>query len=226
MSSQFKSIMFQFQNFTLPSHGSMNHDLYAHICKIWHLTKPSQPQTHPTHNQSVPAVAAITERFNINWVRTVTYKPTNGICITEYCSTVQLKCGGTRWRTAGEVKGGNWRMEWVASTLHTTSEHGVSIIITADAHTTATSSRLNWLPRRFKCTGPFRRKTKFGFWACAITFQKQSTYFRGGYRNTNFEQSVPLLVTIFWHSLQQHGAWIKCSASTIVGTAYSNTVPE
>jgi len=31
---------------------------------------------------------------------------------------------------------GNWRMEWVASTLHTTSEHGVSSINTADAHTT------------------------------------------------------------------------------------------
>jgi hypothetical protein len=32
---------------------------------------------------------------------------------------------------------GNWRMEWVASTLHTTSEHGVSCITTADVHTTA-----------------------------------------------------------------------------------------
>jgi len=28
---------------------------------------------------------------------------------------------------------GNWWMEWVASTLHTTSEHGVSSITTADA---------------------------------------------------------------------------------------------
>jgi hypothetical protein len=45
--------------------------------------------------------------------------------------------------------GGNWRMEWVASTLHTTSEHGVSSITTADAHTLAASSRLNWRPRRF-----------------------------------------------------------------------------
>ena len=70
---------------------------------------------------------------------------------------------------------GNWRMEWVASTLHTTSEHGVSSITTADAHTSATSSRLNWRPRRFKCTRPFRRKTKSGFCACAITFQTQST---------------------------------------------------
>jgi len=41
---------------------------------------------------------------------------------------------------------GNWRMEWVSSTLHTTSEHGLSSITTADAHTSATSSRLNWRP--------------------------------------------------------------------------------
>jgi len=70
---------------------------------------------------------------------------------------------------------GSWRMEWVASTLHTTSELVVSSITTADAHTSATSSRLNWRPRRFKCTRPFRRKTKSGFCACAVTFQTQST---------------------------------------------------
>jgi len=70
---------------------------------------------------------------------------------------------------------GNWRMEWIASTLHTTSEHGVSSNTTADAHTSAASSRLNWRPRRFKWTRPFRRKTKSGFCACAITFQTQST---------------------------------------------------
>jgi len=69
---------------------------------------------------------------------------------------------------------GNWRMEWVSSTLHTTSEHCVSSTTTADAHTSAASSRLNWHPRRFKWNRPFRRKTKFGFCACAITFQTQS----------------------------------------------------
>ena len=78
---------------------------------------------------------------------------------------VQLKCDGTRWRTAGEVNL-NWWMEWVASTLHTTSERGVSSITTANAHTSAASSRLNWRPRRFKWTRPFRRKTKSGFCAC------------------------------------------------------------
>jgi hypothetical protein len=75
---------------------------------------------------------------------------------------------------------GNWRMEWVASTLHTTSEHGVSsitAITTTDAHTSAASSRMNWRPRRFKWTRPFRRKTKSGFCACAIIFQTQSTLY-------------------------------------------------
>ena len=74
----------------------------------------------------------------------------------------------------------NWRMEWVASTLHTTLEHGVSsitTITTADAYTSAASSRMNWRPRRFKWTRPFPRKTKSGFCACAITFQTQSTRF-------------------------------------------------
>ena len=63
------------------------------------------------------------------------------------------------YRDAREGKWrGNWRMEWVASTLHTTSELDVSSITTADAHTSAASSRLNWRPCRFKWTRPFRRK--------------------------------------------------------------------
>jgi len=70
---------------------------------------------------------------------------------------------------------GNWQMEWVASTLHTTSEHGVSSITTADAHTSAVSSRMHWPVCRFKWTSPFRRKTKSGFCACAITVQPAST---------------------------------------------------
>ena len=50
----------------------------------------------------------------------------------------------------GDARDGKWRgncrMQWVASTLHTTSEHGVSSITTADAHTSAASSRLKWRP--------------------------------------------------------------------------------
>ena len=70
---------------------------------------------------------------------------------------------------------GNWRIEWVATTLHTTSEHGESSITTTDAQISAANSRLNWRPRRFKWTRSFRWKTKSGFCACAITFQTQST---------------------------------------------------
>jgi hypothetical protein len=93
------------------------------------------------------------------------------LCNQVLCSWNVMAHGDVRegkWR-------GNWRMEWVASTLHPTAEHGVSSITTADAHTSAASSRLNWSPRRFKWTRPFLRKTKSGFCACAITFQMPSS---------------------------------------------------
>ena len=79
----------------------------------------------------------------------------------------------TWWHTVVHGRG-NWRMEWVASTLHTTSKRGETSITTADAHTSAASSRMNWRPCRFKWTRPFRRKTRSSFCACAITFQTQS----------------------------------------------------
>jgi hypothetical protein len=79
----------------------------------------------------------------------------------------------------GDAREGKWkgnlRMEWVDSTLHTSSEHGVSNITTADAHTSAAYNWLNWRSCRFQWTRPFRQKTKPGFCACAITFQKHST---------------------------------------------------
>ena len=61
-------------------------------------------------------------------------------------------------------------MQWVSSTLNTTSENVVSIITTADGHTSATESRVNLRPRRFKWPGPFRLKTKCDSCTCAITF--------------------------------------------------------
>jgi hypothetical protein len=86
---------------------------------------------------------------------------------------VLLKPDGTRRRTGGEAKGK--LANGVGSQYsHTTSERSVSSITNADSHTSAASSRLNWRPRRFKWTRPFRRKTKSGFCASAITFQTQS----------------------------------------------------
>jgi len=58
----------------------------------------------------------------------------------------------------------NWRMQWVASTLHTTSEHGVFSITTADAHTSAASSRLNGRPPTdLNWLGPFCSKDEIWF---------------------------------------------------------------
>jgi hypothetical protein len=82
-------------------------------------------------------------------------------------SSWNVMAHGDAWE--GKWKG-NWRMEWVASTLRTTSEHGVSSITTTDAHTSAASSRLNWHPHRFKWTHSFCQKMKSSFCACAITF--------------------------------------------------------
>jgi len=58
---------------------------------------------------------------------------------------------------------GDWRMEWVDCTLHTYSEHGVSSITTADAHTSAASIRLKWRPSRFKWTRSVRPKDEMWF---------------------------------------------------------------
>jgi hypothetical protein len=86
----------------------------------------------------------------------------------------RLKPDGTRRRRGGEVKGK--LANGVGSQYsHTTSERGVSNITNADAHTSAASSRLNWLPRLFKWTRPFLRKTKSGFCACAIRFETSSS---------------------------------------------------
>jgi len=72
---------------------------------------------------------------------------------------------------------GNWRMEWVNSKRHMTTERRLAWAIQtlkADVYRSPASSRVNWLPRRFKWTRPFRRKARSGFCACAITFQTQS----------------------------------------------------
>jgi len=87
---------------------------------------------------------------------------------------VRLKPDGTRWRTGGEVKG-KLANGVDSQYSHITSKCGVSCITNADEHTPAASSRLNWRPCRFKWTRPFRRETKSGFCACAITFQTHYT---------------------------------------------------
>ena len=77
------------------------------------------------------------------------------------------------------IEGGKKLTVWVTSKRHMTAEHRPARAVQtlqADVHSSPASSRLNWLPHRFKWTRPFRWKTKSGFCACAITFQTQSTY--------------------------------------------------
>jgi hypothetical protein len=65
----------------------------------------------------------------------------------------------------GKRRGG-WRMHWVASTLHTTSEHGLSSITTADAAHLGLPA-VNWTdaPHRadLNVLGPFRAKDEIWF---------------------------------------------------------------
>ena len=84
---------------------------------------------------------------------------------------------------------GNKRMEWVASKRYMTAEHRLARAVQTlqtDVHSSPASSRLNWRPRRFKWTRPFRRKKKSGFCACAITFQTQSSSGTLVHIETNF----------------------------------------
>ena len=84
----------------------------------------------------------------------------------------------------------NLRMEWLASTLHTTSEHGVSSITTADAHTSAASSRLNWRPPPADLNGLVRY----------------------GERRNVVSARVP---SHFIWPLQTAGSWLLCKVGTV-----------
>ena len=70
---------------------------------------------------------------------------------------------------------GNWRMEWLASTL--TLPWNMVYPALLPLMCTPRLPVVGWTdaPRRFKWIRPFRRKTKSSFCACAITFQTQST---------------------------------------------------
>jgi len=57
-------------------------------------------------------------------------------------------------------------MEWVTSERHMTAENRLARAVQtlqADAHTSAASSRLNWLPCRFKRFVPFAERRNLVF---------------------------------------------------------------
>jgi hypothetical protein len=67
----------------------------------------------------------------------------------EWQITLSVNFVGSSWNVMAQSEAregkwrGNWRLEWVASTLHATSKHCVSSITTADAHTSDASNRMN-----------------------------------------------------------------------------------
>ena len=113
-----------------------------------------------------------------------------------------------------EKRRGSWRMEWTASTLHTTSEHGVYSITTADAHTSAASSRLNWRPRRFKRTRPFRRKKNSGQSPVEMWWQTV-THGRGKWRRNWWMEWVVSTL----HTTSEHGV-----SSITIADAHTSAV--
>ena len=96
---------------------------------------------------------------------------------------------------------GNWRMEWVASTLTPPPNMVYPALLTL------MRTRLNWRPHRFKRTRPFRGKTKSGFCACAITFRTSYTY----ENNPKFVATEAEIVRI-------------CSTNWVQKSAYENLI--
>ena len=88
---------------------------------------------------------------------------------------VQLKRGGTRWRTGGEVKGKLANGVATQYPSHFLGTWCIQHYYRRCAHFGCQQSTELTPPGRFKWTRPFRRKMKSGFCACAITFQSQST---------------------------------------------------
>ena len=87
---------------------------------------------------------------------------------------VQLKCDGTRWRAGEEVKGKMVNGVGSQYSSHYLGTRCIQHFYRWCAHLGC--AVVDWTDgsRRFKWTHPFRRKTKSGLWACAITFQLAS----------------------------------------------------
>jgi len=112
---------------------------------------------------------------------------------------------------------GNWRMEWVTSTLHTTSEHVVSSIATADAHISAASSRLNWRPRRFKCTRPLAERRNL------VSARVPSHLKRFLLFSLNYILSVSLILTTCQVNFSHYGH-LKCHCKEMQNPPFAITL--
>ena len=91
---------------------------------------------------------------------------------------------------------GNWRMQWVASTL--TPPPNVVYPALLKLMRTTRLPVVDWTdaPHRFKWNRPFRGKTSSGFCACAITF-------RTSYTTHNTEEGGCMSCVRYRHIVQE-----------------------
>ena len=125
---------------------------------------------------------------------------------------LQLKCDGTRWRTGGEVKG---KLVNGVGTQYPSLYLGTWCI----QHYYRWCAHLgcqSWRPRRFKWTHPFRRKTKSGFCACAITFQMQSNHRTGDW--------VGFVAGLVGSGKSRHHRSLKAETSSPKSSAFLRTI--
>jgi len=115
----------------------MRDDIYVSVWGSVDINRCNIYSTNFQENESVLCKNVIT------YWRAHLYKLAAGIVTCDVESSWNVMAHGDA--REGKWKG-NWRLEWVASTLHTTSEHGVSSTTTADAYTSTASSRMNWGP--------------------------------------------------------------------------------
>ena len=135
-----------------------------------------------------------TEVRNLTWPRRDLRSPDG---IVDFSWNVMAHCDARRG-----IEGGKFRMQWVASTLRTTSEHAVSNITTADAHTSAASSRLNWRPpAEFNGLVRLTAKSKSGFPSRVPSHFKHSLETRKDTRSAlgSLELRIPRFVTSSWN---------------------------
>jgi len=81
-------------------------------------------------------------------------------------------------------------MEWVGSTLHATSEHGVSNITTADAHTSAATSRQNWRPPPIEMDSSVSAKNEIWFLRMCHHISNAAYHFAGLDSRVHFDCRV------------------------------------
>ena len=181
------NIVFEHTTKVLPEGDTTDADTYSKLLIILILICPCIANIIPNYNQQDATFLYLfisTDALHVSGGSSahhqehITVHTASGI-VNQYCC---LLLSWMRWNAVEAVRNviahgdawegkwrGNRRLERVAITL--TMYLGIWSIngLPADPHSSTASSRLNWLPRRFKRTRPFLWKTS------AITFQTCST---------------------------------------------------